>query len=156
MYKYFEKKIFAPTLMHYQKFLATQKHSGSKLLKRNKIKWLRTLIYFKNDLSLNSLYRIAKGQGLDFEDSLILKLIGIFKEEIKTYDETTNLKDFLFFSPRNFIWDENEISKVYKDKKEAQKFKRKTVCQNNNITRGKIKEMEILNIVQNNPSYTLT
>ena len=125
MYKYFEKKIFAPTLMHYQKFLATQKHSGSKLLKRNKIKWLRTLIYFKNDLSLNSLYRIAKGQGLDFEDSLILKLIGIFKEEIKTYDETTNLKDFLFFSPRNFIWDENEISKVYKDKKKHKNLKEK-------------------------------
>lgn len=155
MYKYFEEKIFAPTLMHYQKFLATQNHSGSNLLKVNKRKWLRTLVYFRNDLSQNTLYRIAKNQGLDFEESLILKLIGIFKEEIKTYNETTNLKDLLFFSPRNFIWDENEISEVFKDKEEALKFKRKTVCQINNITRGKVKEMEVINIVQNNPSFTL-
>jgi len=155
MYKYFEEKVFAPTLMHYQKFLATQNHSGSKLLRVNKIKWLRTLVYFKKDLSLNSLYRIAKHQGLDLEDFLILKFIGIFKEEIKTYNETTDLKALLFFSPRNFIWDENEISKVYKDKEGVQKFKRKTVCQYNNITRSKIKETEVLNIVQKNPLFTL-
>jgi hypothetical protein len=154
MFKYSEEKVFVPTLMHYQKFLATQKHSGSRLLKRNKIKWLRTLVYSKNDLTQNSLYRIAKNQGLDFKDSLIRKLIGIFKEEVKTYNETTNLKDFLFFSPRNYVWDENEISKVYKNKKEAHTFKRRIVCQNNNITRSKIKEMEVLNIVQNNPLFT--
>jgi hypothetical protein len=142
-------------MVPYAKLLAIKKRCGRKQLLTYKISWLRTMAYFNQEWSYQDLYNRAKRQNFDLDDQLILDSLRKFMEEVNTYSTNTNLRKLLIHMPKHFIWDNQEIWRIYKTREEVMKYKRKTVLEHVKKNRSNKKTTMVIEIVNQNQEISL-